>query len=825
MKLNLISRYMIAAISSVGLVACGSSDSDNATSSNLQFSFGLENSKQIADDRNIPLPNDLYFLDANGDKQDHVVIMGCGATDVGAETAVENATKCSLEDLDGWSTTAPFSLPITGELSQLDRDTFASAIKLFKGNDELLYDIDFTVQISAFNHLQILPLKVLAPKTTYQLVITDKLTDINGQSVAAPRAYIDEKRELGAFATHINALESAIDSANNGIKLENITYAAQFTTQTIGDDWTGLISNVQAIQFDSSKATKADAAGALFPLCIGESKCVGKLSGTLSLPSYLAPGGFTSANCVADEQNQQNAEFWFELYGADAHSESFKYTQQSCAPLYEPMDFTDPAMTTVEVQMVIPHKPTNSNLDLDVVIAAHGITAVKELGNGGMLIFDNFVQSKMAGKATPADADGYAVIAIDHVYHGSRAISVDSSVGYDCNNDNIADEACFASTDGAIKLAGDYDISVSASVRGLLGGQGEADAKNFLKANALLTSRDNFRKVIADILNLKAALNGSVDSNDKVQFTDSVGIYGHSMGAIAAATASGIEVQRNNPFAGTILANPGGAIGGIIMNSNWLGKDEVPPAVKFLPEFRLRMAKELGLEVAGDEQATLDAVRLFAETNREDFLAKVDSVAPQYLAEFQYLIQAVVDTADPLNYTKHLEKRPVLSITAVGNVSKNPQLIDSEDAKLTAADQTVPIKVELGASTTFERCLAAAGRIESFVTSANCFAGSERVPYYSLNVTDFPLAGAQPLENALRLNDVRNQTSRSYARLIEGNHNIGVGGLTDSVAEGSKDGTLIKAATMEVAEQAIQFMSDSYGVVELPNEALLEPQY
>lgn len=823
MKLNNVTKGLLVALSAVALTACNSSEESSEVkgSANLKFSFGMENTKEIANDNNIPMPNDLYFIGKDGlvdDSDKRLVIFGCGEdTDASGDDTVINGTKCSLEDLDGWSTTAPFTLPMSGDVSQLDTSSFKDGVKLFKGTTELVYGYDYTVQISSFGHLQILPLKVLEAKKEYLLVITSALQDLSGKSVQASDEYLSAKGvSINAYDV---ALSTAIQNAENkavkvDITSEAILYAATFTTQSIGEELKALSTTSESIKFDTASATKYAVDSDLPLPCLG-SNCVEKLSGTVRLPNYLPSSSSIATHCEPDNANEEKAKFWYELYGAHAHLESFQFTQQSCPGLYEPINFdTINGHTEVEVQMVTPPKPRTGQLDLHVVLAAHGITAVKELGNGGMTGLDNFVQPYMAN-------EGYAVVAIDHVFHGTRGISLDGSAGYDCDGDSDgdgvieADSGCFKNSSHvnggkAAQLKGEYDISVSSSVRGLFSGHDHSDSKNFLKADALLTSRDNFRKVVVDILNLKSAITGSVDANNKINLiSDGISIYGHSMGAIAAATAAGIEAVKEQDFSGVILANPGGAIGGIVMNSNWLGKDEVPPAVKFLPEYRVRMAKELGIEVNGDEEATLAAVRDYAETNPEAFLAKSNEVAPQFLSEFQYLIQAVVDTVDPLNYASDLVEAntPMLSMTAVGNKSINPELVDSESAMLTAADQTVPIKVELGNPTYFERCIEATGS-EAFVSSANCFIGSEKKEYYSLNVTEFPLAGAEPLEAALNLNPVVNGTARSASRLIEGNHNIGVGTLTDSVSLGSADFATVKRASTEVANQAALFLKN-----------------
>lgn len=823
----------------LSLSGCLSDDNDDdlflavptPPSSAVALAFGMENTSAIASNNNIPLPNDIYFFDADGVRQTNLVLMGCGATDRGVETEVENATKCSLEALDGWSTTAPFSLPLSGDLTKLDETSFDGGVRLFSPEGELGFGEDFTVQLTRFGHLQILPLKVMDQKTSYVLAITRQLTDSAGVSVTPASAYVKAKEEQTAVGQHILDVERKL-TEEQGIAANDIVYSAQFTTQSIGTGLVEMASKAQSLsfEFDSATAKKSQVNG--LPCKAGaEQNCIEKLSGTVELPNYLASAADVIAECDADSQHQREAKFWFELYGANTHHESFQYTKDSCPGLYQPVNFADTSTSTVEVSLVLPHQPDASTVSLNPVIAAHGITTLKEAGNGALLIFDNLVQPNIAGLAKSADGVGYAVVAVDHIYHGTRSLSLDGSTGFDCNGDSIADSGCFAGSDGAIEMKGVYDISVSSSLRGLptFDRFAKADVKNFLKIDALLTSRSHIQKVIADLLNLKSAFANASDISGKVHFNaDQTTIYGHSMGAISATSASGIAQLVGKPFSGSILANGGGGIAGVVLNSIWLGKDELPPSVKMLPEFRLYIAKALGIE-RGSEQATLAAVRQFAETQPEDFLAKVAEVEPAFLAESQYLVQAIVDTIDPLNYAQALQERPILTMNVVGtasDVDQQTELVDAKGQQFTAADQTVPVRIEVGESTRFTRCKPdAKGNVASVGPNNFCETGTEQAPYYALDNSDFPLAGSEPLDKALGLADVRQGSMRSSTRLTKGNHNIGVAKMSDQVAEGSRSNANITAAAKEIVNETIDFLTGEYGVVDKADESLLAPQF
>ncbi|MGR5151072.1 alpha/beta hydrolase [Photobacterium swingsii] len=850
MKKNLLTQAMVVALAAGALTACNSSDDDSSSEdkllpANLAFTFGIENTKQIASDSNLPMPNDLYFWgkDAVQSTDKKLVIFGCGETNDGAttETRVENATKCALEDLDGWSTTAPFSLAMTGDVSQLDANTFKDNVRLFaersfplSGYGELKYGKDFTVQATEFNHLQVLPLRPFAAATQHVLVVSKGLKSTSGDAVKPSVAFNDLLNNdqtdpvLAAYKAQTEALFTEL--ADESITAANTFYIAGIYTQSIGKVLKSLAKQPEADAngLVSSDVPEEHLVGAGLPPQVLDTivgrvvggiignpdidpnfcesnfgdgllvECVRKLQARIKLPYYLADStAMTSANCSVDSNNQADARFWFKTDGIkveedESYFESYRFTRESCQSLYSAWDVERagsilkplflPKLTATQelnVQVVLPN-PERTPMPNDgwpVVLFAHGITAAKEFGNGGMLLLDSFVQAELANQ-------GYAVIAIDHPLHNTRAVDFDGD--------------------------GSYDVNVSQSLRGLFSGHEQADVKNFLKADALLTSRDNLRQSIADLINLRASLeNGITFDYPTIPATDSfdsqnVYVMGHSMGAIAGASFSGIVADdRALELNGSILANPGGGIGGILMNSVWLGHSEVPPAIKAMPEFHQRMATELGLE-------GIDAVRQYAELNPVEYKAKSDDVAKAYFSEFQYLMQAVVDTVDPLNYGTELQGKPLLSFSVTGSISQQPELQDIAGNYLTTADQTVPIKVEYAEPTMYEVCKRATDS-EGAESSQDmgCFNGSAFKPYYSLNNTEFPLAGATPLEEVYGLKNTLNSTDRSFTRFLTGTHNIGAGTLTTSETEGNSDYGSVDSAATELAVQAASFVEYS----------------
>ena len=92
-----------------------------------------------------------------------------------------------------------------------------------------------------------------------------------------------------------------------------------------------------------------------------------------------------------------------------------------------------------------------------------------------------------------------------------------------------------------------------------------------------MTSRDNLQ-VIADLMNLKAALHNSLDANGRV-ILNSDGINMVILWAVWLRQPYRFRGYKMSTIASTIL-DSGAGIGGIIMNS-MVGKDEVPPILNF----------------------------------------------------------------------------------------------------------------------------------------------------------------------------------------------------------------------------------------------------
>ncbi|MBQ1783746.1 MAG: lipase [Gammaproteobacteria bacterium] len=203
----------------------------------------------------LPVPNDLLFS---------------GTTDGTLNLPVDDPTDgadpyVALSTLDGWSTTAPFTISIQVPAGiTLDTASVVQGVRIFEtvfGGptapgacaqvpqgaacqvvDELTFGEDFAASITG-NAVAVVPLKPLKAKTGYLVVLTDGLKDSLARSVGASATYRLVKQDLATkplgspsqrqLQGLINSFEAALSAA--GIAPESIIYSGAMTTQSTAD--------------------------------------------------------------------------------------------------------------------------------------------------------------------------------------------------------------------------------------------------------------------------------------------------------------------------------------------------------------------------------------------------------------------------------------------------------------------------------------------------------------------------------------------------------------------------------------------------------------
>jgi Pla-1/cef family extracellular lipase len=280
-----------------------------------------------------------------------------------------------------------------------------------------------------------------------------------------------------------------------------------------------------------------------------------------------------------------------------------------------------------------------------VVILSHGITSSKEA---------------MLAASGALSLAGFATVAIDQPLHGERG---------------------FVLEDGSIINA-----------TGGLGGS----TTDYFNLASLLSSRDNNRQAVIDLIGLRLGLNALVDVTGSVDIdASSVYLAGQSLGAIAATSATAManeSLAQVNPdlanfdpmFAikGAGLNVPGGGIAGFLLESGSFGnlvKGSLFAAssVEF-QAFLGQFAAENGL---GLEAALPGAYAAFSST----FNAEQQAAANGLFAQFTYAAQTMLDAGDPNTYAAILgaQSTPVYMASVVGGGT-------NDDGSTALPDQTIP---------------------------------------------------------------------------------------------------------------------------------------
>ncbi|MBT1451980.1 hypothetical protein KJ365_13890 [Glaciecola sp. XM2] len=280
-----------------------------------------------------------------------------------------------------------------------------------------------------------------------------------------------------------------------------------------------------------------------------------------------------------------------------------------------------------------------------VVILSHGITSSKEA---------------MLAASGALSLAGFATIAIDQPLHGERG---------------------FVLEDGTIINA--------------TNGLGGSTTDYFNLAN-LLSSRDNNRQAIIDLIGLRLGVNALVDPSGSVDIdASSVYLAGQSLGAIAATSATAIaneSLAQVNPalanfdsmFAikGAGLNVPGGGIAGFLLESGSFGnlvKGSLFAATS--PEFQAFLGQFAAENQLPLESALPGAYAAFSAT----FNAEQQATANAIFAQFAYAAQTMLDAGDPNTYAAILgaQSTPVYMASVVGGGT-------NDDGSTALPDQTIP---------------------------------------------------------------------------------------------------------------------------------------
>lgn len=618
----MLKRIPLVMIAALGLLAgCGVQSNNPKPSPGPNAGFHADFALS-ATGYNLPFPNDLYF---NGSTDGTVNIPGLpDPTDYSNPLVAINA-------LDGFSSTAP----ITEQFSKpIDPTTLSGNVYVFSvttdpqqgyavtGVNALLTEgTDYTLDVSTADPsvLEITPTGTLGANQSFMVVTTNGIKDTSGDPAQASTQFAELKTDIANGTTpsdpvlaQVEPLFGAMLMAANqaaGIDPANVSMIWTFSTQSEGSVLAAIAQSASAgaIAFQDLGKTTKDINSQLQGYA---EVFVGKLT----LPYY-------SGIPTAQDPSPALTDFWKGPNGGFLTRYNTKAAPTGTVSV--PVIMTIPAQGSPYFQ----NGGTYPSNGWPVAIFQHGITRDRL---DDLAVADTFAQF------------GIATIAIDLPLHG---VTDKTNPFYD--NQLVAQVAPNLQTGERT-----FDLPTGLTTNPPSPGTQIAPSGSyFINLGYLLTSRDNLRESVADLLHLTETLpaaqfttmNNGAPANEKFN-TMSTYYSSLSLGAIVGIPYLA-EVPKIPGYGSTIqvrsatLSEPGGKIAYLLKTSPTFG-----PAI------------QQGLEQEGLMPGTLP-----------------------YEYFFQWA-QTAVDSGDPLNYAS----------TAAANIPINMTEVVGDANAGNPPDQVVP---------------------------------------------------------------------------------------------------------------------------------------
>jgi len=438
----------------------------------------------------------------------------------------------AMNALDGFSTTSPWTTALAGEV---DASSFklGETVRVFKvtlsgiGGAVTAIQSELTsadVAIVVRGQLIVMPLKPLAPKSSYLVVLTNQTKDAYGHSLFADKTYAFAKAtaslvdgagksrfsalsdaqavQLEPLRQLTNAAEVAAAAFTGGPARDTIILTSTFTTQSITD----VLAKVKEHASAGAAAlvdTTLDTKGVNAALA-GAAEVY---TGTLDVPFYL-------------DRTAPLTTYWKSAGGGNV-------TFITPTPVAT-------TTVTVPVLLTVPKVATKPPGGWPIVVFQHGVTQDR---------------TNLLAVADSLAAKGLAAVAIDLPLHGitdTLSPLYSASIERTFNLDLINNATSAAGPDGKIDPTGTH----------------------FINLRSLLTSRDNVRQAVSDLFTLTATI-PSMDYNGGGSDFDASKIYflGHSLGAMVGTPFLALSPE----IKAAALVNTGGGIAKVLDGSASFG--------------------------------------------------------------------------------------------------------------------------------------------------------------------------------------------------------------------------------------------------------------
>lgn len=570
----------------------------------------------------LPVPNDLLYSQTTDGTLNIPV----------ADPADINDPQVALNSLDGWSTVAPFTIPFSGPV---DASTAlpGSTVRIFEvttlvtptapvggpvtGVTSELTAADFSViaapEDASGATLRVLWNAPLAPATSYMVVLTNGLQDLNGR-----RLFPDSQYQLAASKNAyppghpFQALQMLVDpmldaATTQGVERDKVIVSYTFTTQGIADVLAttfaiangnetaviaGLCAQIPAGCADQSNNPFSPATLSIDTPAVGTTGTffgVGSTDvyvGGLQLPYYLDAASNPSFSAPIIDFSPTTG-FWRARYPFVPGDTDLNLTRFNPLPLAQSAERI-PVLLSMPAGAAPP-------AGWPIAIFLHGITRNR---TDMLLLADS-----LAGQ-------GLACIAIDLPLHGLPPSSTLPTL-------DLLFEGFLNNT----RRERTFGLDLVDNATGEPGSDGIIDpsGQHYLNLQSLMTGRDNLRQSVTDAFNLAATIgsidvfdnaSGAVGSDGTADFDPDLRLVGQALGSIIGTTFLSFEARISS----AALSVPGGGIAKLLNASESFG-----------PELR----------------ANLAAAGILPDT-------------PEF-ESFLFAAQTVLDSADPISYAAALQ--------------------------------------------------------------------------------------------------------------------------------------------------------------------------
>ncbi|WP_353499398.1 VolA/Pla-1 family phospholipase [Vibrio chaetopteri] len=642
----------------------------------------------------VPVPNNLLFNAVDG------------TIELPTDDSALSNPLAAMGQIDGWSTTASFLIPFSG---QLDDATAAASVSLVKISDKmtgnpapekvLVFPTDYFVSVSGGN-LVITPTKPLEPAAEYLVAVNDSLLDTDGEKVGMSQSYASLKSKSRPYESGdlvapqqltygVEALvEGATALAGSPVSAESIVYSAWFSTQSVGATLAatkGMMALAQGSDYSYATIWKEGAnpneaavdtigqmtfgAGSDYATVLASDANFTKyIASTTERDQLIGLYNLTAPNTVTVSRGTVNLPYYLET-GANWNTQPFESGSTSLAIINDAVTdeaelnnfseqlvgyginpsefFADPASKLQDIIGYTFTKLNGSQYDTDRLVTQYApVPVIKSIEEVNYLLF------------TPTDKTMKGLVIYQHGITSAKENS------YFFANNLVANDYAVIAIDAPIH--GDRSLDEQRSAN--------ANVLAYMNLSVLPVARDNIRQSMLDLITLRLALGTNSFAGTALEGVDLVtnppSFIGHSLGGILGVPAvAQSNTKLESPvdvlftFKNSSFVNAGGQIANLLLGSGAFGPVVTHNvALGGVDGYAAFAETNCGTPgTLGYEQLCLIA---YENDNAANYLTLINATS-----QFSFAAQTVLDTADPINHASVLNtsNTPVYMAQVLGD--------------------------------------------------------------------------------------------------------------------------------------------------------------